>query len=246
MRRFNCPGRYLVLLRTKVNKDLRTMAQPRDTGTTPYTLAAWRLVPGRTALLVIDMQNDFLSPEGWYARSGVDIEHMRQSIDPTKALVKAARAQSVPVIWTQHGFRDAADAGVFATLREFLKDGGLRKNTWGYELHAEMDAQPDDWYVEKNRLSGFFATNLDLVLRGLKTEILLICGVLTNQCVKATAVDANYRDYKPIVVKEATGTTLPHLHEPALEMISVGVGETRTLDQTLKDLKGLSNRINEA
>jgi nicotinamidase-related amidase len=222
------------------------MVERLDASVKPYTLASWRLTPGRTALVVIDMQNDFLSAEGWYARSGVDIEHMRQAIAPTKALVATARELRVPVIWTQHGFRDAADAGVFAMLREFLKDGGLRKGTWGYELHAEMDTQPEDWYVEKNRLSGFYATNLDLILRGLNTDTVLICGVLTNQCVKATAVDANFRDYKPIVVKEATGTTLPHLHEPALEMISVGIGETRSLNQTLNDLNGLSNRINEA
>lgn len=221
------------------------MAQPTAAGATPFTLAHWRLEPGRTALVVIDMQNDFLSPDGWYAGAGVDIEHMRRAIAPTRALVAAAREQGVPVIWTRHGFRDAADAGVFATLRDFLKEGGLRQGTWGYEHYDEMDARPDDWYVEKNRLSGFYATNLDLILRGLKADTVLICGVLTNQCVKATAVDANFRDYRPIVVREATGTTLPHLHEPALEMISVGIGETRALDQTLTDLKGLSNRINE-
>ncbi len=214
-------------------------------GATPYTLASWRLTPGRTALLVIDMQNDFLSEDGWYAKSGIDISHMQQSIEPVRGLVAAAREQQVPIIWTQHGFRDMTDAGVFATLRDFMKDGGLRKGSWGYELIAEMDAQPDDWYVEKNRLSGFFATNLDLILRGLDADTVLICGVLTNQCVKATAVDANYRDYKPIVVREATGTTLPHLHEPALEMIAVGVGETRSLDTTLKDLTGLSNQTGE-
>ena len=221
------------------------MTNEAGTGITPYTLATWRLTPGRTALIVIDMQNDFLSPDGWYASSNVDISHMRKAIAPTQALVAAAREQDVPVIWTQHGFRDATDAGVFATLRDFLKEGGLRKGTWGYELHADMDAQPDDWYVEKNRLSGFFATNLDLILRGLNVDTVLICGVLTNQCVKATAVDANFRDFRPIVVKEATGTTVPHLHDPALEMIAVGIGETRDLKQTLTDLKGLSNRINE-
>ena len=213
--------------------------------TTPYARASWRLTPGRTALIVIDMQNDFLSPDGWYAKSGVDISHMRAAIEPTQALVAAARAQGVPVIWTQHGFRDGTDAGVFAGLRPFLKDGGLRKGTWGYEIAAEMDVRQEDWIVEKSRLSGFFATNLDIVLRGLDADATLICGVLTNQCVKATAVDANFRDYKPIVVAEATGTTLPHLHEPALEMIAVGVGEVRPLDQTLRDLAGLADGRNE-
>lgn len=211
----------------------------------PYALASWRLTPGRTALIVIDMQNDFLSPDGWYAQAGVDIGHMRRAVAPTQSLVRAARAAGVPVIWTRHGFRDGTDAGVFASLRPFLKDGGLRQGTWGYEIAPEMDAAPDDWYVDKNRLSGFYATNLDVILRGLNADTVLIAGVLTNQCVKATAVDANYRDYRPIVVREATGTTLPHLHDPALEMIAVGVGEVRGLDQTAADLNGLSDRVNE-
>ena len=222
------------------------MTPKKHTYQSPYNLASWRLTPGQTALVVIDMQNDFLSGDGWYGQSGIDISHMQKSIEPVQALVAGAREQGVPIIWTQHGFRNMTDAGVFATLRDFMKDGGLRKNTWGYELIEELDVRPDDWRVEKIRLSSFFATNLDLILRGLDVDTLLICGVLTNQCVKATAADANFHDYKPIVVREATGTTLPHLHEPALEMIAVGIGETRSLENTLKDLKGLSNRKNEA
>ena len=62
---------------------------------------------------------------------------------------------------------------------------------------------------------------------------MLVTGVLTNQCVAATSKDAMFRDFKPIVVEECTGTTLPHLHEPALEMIRVGWGEVRSLDETL-------------
>jgi nicotinamidase-related amidase len=97
--------------------------------TTPYELASWRLTPGRTAVVVIDMQNDFLSPDGWYAKSGVDISHMQAAIDPTRALVATAHQAGAPVIWTRHGFRNGVDAGVFAGLRPFLKDGGLRENT---------------------------------------------------------------------------------------------------------------------
>jgi len=89
----------------------------------PFTLTRWDLVPGRTAVVVIDPQNDFLHPEGWYARSGVDIAHMQASIAPTKRLVRAARDRRVPVVWTRHGFRSLKDAGPFAEHRPFLKDG---------------------------------------------------------------------------------------------------------------------------
>jgi nicotinamidase-related amidase len=107
-----------------------------------------------------------------------------------------------------------------------------------------MGVLAEDRIVDKNRLSGFYGTNLDLLLRGLNADTVLIAGVLTNQCVKATAVDANFRDYRPIVVKEATGTTLPHLHDPAREMIAVGIGEVRSLDDTISELRRINDGAN--
>ncbi len=202
----------------------------------PFEAAHWDLVPGRTALILIDPQNDFLHPDGWYAQSDVDISHMRRVIEPAKMLLDAARAQDVPIIWTRHGFRNEHDAGAFFKLRPFLRKGGLRQGTWGYEIYQPLGAREDDWYVEKNRLSAFFNTNLELILRGLNVETLLITGVLTNQCVSATSKDASYRDFQPIMVEECIGTTLPHLHRPAMEMMKVGWAEVTTLDDTLEQL----------
>jgi ureidoacrylate peracid hydrolase len=199
----------------------------------PFATASWSLVPRQTALVVIDMQNDFLHPDGWYSKSGVDIS------EPTKTLVAEARVRGVPIVWTRHGFKDERDAGVFMRLRPFLAEGGLRQGSWGYELLDDMGAAPEDWYVEKNRLSAFYNTNFELILRAMKAETLLVAGVLTNQCVAATSKDANFRDFKPIVVAECTGTTLPHLHEPALEMMSVGWCEVRSLEDTLRQIRGL-------
>jgi ureidoacrylate peracid hydrolase len=206
----------------------------------PFSPVRWELVPGRTVLVIIDAQRDFLHPDGWYATSGVDISHMRRVIEPTQQLVAAARAVRVPVLWTRHGYKDGTDGGPFMELRPFLRDGGLRQGTWGYEILDELDARADDWFVEKARLSAFFNTNLELVLRALHAETVLITGVLTNQCVAATSKDAMFRDFKPIVVEECTGTTLPHLHGPALEMISVGWGEVRALAETVAELQGLA------
>ena len=203
----------------------------------PFAKARWELVPGRTVLLAIDHQNDFLHPDGWYTRSGIDISHMQRVIEPTKELVAECRRRGVPVVWTRHGTRGVEDGGPFMQLRPFLRDGGLRVGTWGYEIIAELEPRAEDWYVEKNRLSAFFQTNLELVLRGLGAECVLITGVLTNQCVGATCKDALFRDFRPIVVEECTGTTLPRLHEPALEMISVGWGQVNTLDETLAELR---------
>jgi ureidoacrylate peracid hydrolase len=206
----------------------------------PFAPSRWKLVRDRSALIVIDPQNDFLHEEGWYARQGIDISHMRRIIEPTKELVAEARRRGVPVVWTRHGYADAAEAGPFLELRPFLEEGGLRRDTWGWELYEELDVQPEDPIVAKNRLSAFFNTNLEDVLRDLDVETVLIAGVLTNQCVAATSKDACFRDFKPIVVEECTGTTLPHLHEPAIEMMKVGWADVRSVEEARADLRALA------
>jgi ureidoacrylate peracid hydrolase len=205
----------------------------------PFAPARWELVPGQTVLLLIDMQNDFLHLDGWYAQNGIDVSHMRRVIEPTKRLVAAARSAEIPVVWTRHGYRDARDAGPFLELRPFLKEGGLRLGTWGFELYAELDARPEDWLVEKSRLSAFFNTKLETVLRALDADTVVIGGVLTNQCVAATSKDASFRDLRPIVVEECTGTTLRHLHEPAIEMMRVGWADVQALEEAVEQLDRL-------
>ena len=202
----------------------------------PFAVASWSLIPGRTVLVNIDLQNDFLHPDGWYGKSGIDISHMQRVVEPAKELVAGCRRAGVPIVWTRHGTHGIEDGGPFMELRPALRQGGLRVETWGYEILAELEPDAGDWFVEKNRLSAFFQTNLELVLRGLGAETVLLAGVLTNQCVGATCKDALFRDFKPIVVEEATGTTLPHLHEPAIEMMRVGWGQVNTLERTLAEL----------
>ena len=203
----------------------------------PFAAADWDLIPGHTALVLIDLQNDFLHPEGWYAKSGVDISHMRRVIDPTLRLLDEVRRRGVPVIWTRHGFRGQHDGGILFKLRPFMKHGGLRKDTWGHKILDVFTPSPDDWFVDKSRLSAFYATDLELILRGLGTQTVLIAGVLTNQCVNATAKDASFRDFLPVMVEDCTGTTLPHLHEPAVEMMKVGWGAVRDLEASLEELQ---------
>lgn len=212
-------------------------SSPNIIGTIPFEPIHTDLVPGRTVLLHIDAQNDFLSPEGHYAKSGVDISHMRRSIEPITKLTIEARRRGIPVIWTRHGTRGMIDGGPFMRHRPFLKDGGLRQDTWGYEIYEPLGAHPDDWYVEKTRLSAFFSTTLDMLLRNLKAETVIFTGVLTNQCVAASSKDAMFRDYLPIVVEEATGTTLPHLHDPAIEMMKVGWAEVATIADVLAQME---------
>ena len=164
---------------------------------------------------------------------------MQRSIAPLKTLLADVRKKNIPVIWTRHGTKGVEDGGPFMRLRPFLKDGGLRQNTWGYEVLQELGPKPEDWYIEKTRLSAFYCTNLEVVLRGLEAETVLFTGVLTNQWVAATSKDAVFRDFKPIVIEDCTGTTLPHLHETAIQMMRVGWAEVRDLESTLGEIRQL-------
>ena len=134
--------------------------------TTPFTDVHFDLTPGRTVLVVIDAQNDFLHNEGWYATKGIDISHMQRCIEPLRTLLGDARRKSIPVVWTRHGMRGPADGGVFMRLRPFLAEGGLRVGTWGFEVLDDLEPQADDWYVEKTRLSAFYCTTLEVVPAG--------------------------------------------------------------------------------
>ena len=119
-------------------------------GETPFEEIDVPLVAGNTAIVHIDLQNDFLHPDGHYAQNGIDIGHMRRVIEPIAKLTRVARRRGVPIIWTRHGTRGVEDGGPFMRLRPFLKDGGLRQNTWGYEILEDLEPQPNDWYVEKH------------------------------------------------------------------------------------------------
>ena len=208
--------------------------------TAPFETVRWDLNPGRTVLVVIDPQNDFLHADGWYAQQGIDIAHMQRIIEPTRQLLEDVRAKNIPVVWTRHGSRGAEDAGPFMQLRPFLKEGGLRQDSWGYEIYEELGPRAADWYVEKSRLSAFYNTNLEGVLRTLNADTVLFAGVLTNQCVAASSKDAMYRDFRPIVIEDCTGTTMPHLHEPAIEMMRVGWCDVRDLESTLSEIRQLA------
>ena len=217
------------------------MSVGRDSHTEPFVQAEWDLIPGGTAIVVIDPQNDFLHEDGWYAQNGIDISHMQRIIKPTQELVSVARENEIPLIWTRHGTRSDADAGPFFKLRPFLMDGGLRQGTWGYQLLDELGPEDGDWFVEKTRLSAFYGTNLEIILRGLNAETVIIVGVLTNQCVAATSKDAMFRDFKDIIVEDCTGTTLPHLHAPALEMAAVGWGQVTDLATVTSQIRRMHN-----
>ena len=178
----------------------------------------------KTALIVIDMQNDFCHPQGWLASIGVDVAPARQPIAPLARLLPAWRSHGMPVLWVNWGNRpDRANLSP-AALHVYNPDGRsrglgaqatpqsgkvLEKNSWGAVVVDELVQLPTDVCIDKFRMSGFWDTPLESTLRQMGMQTLLFAGVNADQCVLATLMDANFLGYDTILLEDACATTSP-------------------------------------
>ena len=211
----------------RVNEEMADISRPPLTPQ-PITLAAEtktiRLDLAKVAMVVIDMQNDFCHPEGWLAYIGVDITPARTPINPLNNLLPKLRAAEVPIIWLNWGNRpdllniSAATRHVYnptgdgVGLGDPLPSKGapvLMAGSWAAAVVDELEQKPEDIRVDKYRMSGFWDTPLDSILRNLGKTTLLFSGVNADQCVMVTLQDANFLGYDCILVKDCTATTSP-------------------------------------
>ena len=161
----------------------------------------------RTAILVIDMQNDFCSKGGWSDSRGIDISPVRAPIGPLNALLPALRRARVPVVWLNWGNRadlmnlnptvlhagNPTGGGVgYGDTPEGGRSPVLKKGSWGARICDGLKTARGDIRVDKYRLSGFWDNELDSVLRNLDAKTLLFAGVNMDRCVLATMQDAGF------------------------------------------------------
>lgn len=178
----------------------------------------------RTAIVVIDMQNDFCTPGGWVEHIGGDPRPDRAPIEPLRALLPALRAAKVPVIWVNWGNRpDLANmppnqihlykpGGEGVGLGDPLPDSGARvleKGSWAAAVVDELKPLDGDIEVDKHRISGFWDTPLDSILRNLGIRSILFAGVNTDQCVLHSLTDANFLGYGCVLLEDCCATTSP-------------------------------------
>lgn len=194
-----------------------------------------RLDAAHTALLVIDMQRDFLDPQGYAARAGVDVARLRTTIAPVRRLLAAARTGGMRVIFTREGHRpDLADCppAKLARSRAAGAEMGsagplgrlLVRGEWGHDLIEDMNLTAAEVVIDKPGYSAFHQTELDQILRGNAIQTLIVCGVTTEVCVQSTVRAATDLGYHCITVGDACAASEPQLHQPALAMIGVEGG----------------------
>ena len=179
---------------------------------------------GRTAMIVIDMQNAFCAPGGLTDLNGADLGLARAPIEPLNGLLPALRRHDVPVIWLNWGNRPDRLNVPPMTLHAFDPDergrgigdelpGGkgsvLLKDAWSSAIVDELVVGPDDIHVDKFRVSGFWDTPLDSILRNLDVRTLLFAGVNLDVCVYHTLADAHFLGYDCVLVEDCSATTAP-------------------------------------
>jgi ureidoacrylate peracid hydrolase len=189
-----------------------------DSVTLPARPEPLRLKPSETAVIVVDMQNAYASEGGYVDIAGFDVAGAAGAIAKTKAVLEAARAAGVTVIFFQNGWdKDYVEAGTpgspnwhksnaLKTMRARPELAGtlLAKGTWDYAIVDELKPQAGDIVIPKTRYSGFFNTNIDSVLRARGIRNLVFTGVATNVCVESSLRDAFHLEYFGVVLEDAT------------------------------------------
>jgi ureidoacrylate peracid hydrolase len=178
----------------------------------------------KSALLIVDMQNDFCTEGGWLHSRGIDVSPNRKPIKSLQALIGAFRTSDLPVIWVNWGVRKDL-LNISPSLRHAHNPKGdepglaqpvpgtrsevIKFGSWGAQVIDEINPGERDVQIVKHRFSAFWDTETDAILRNLGVKTLFIGGVNMDQCVMTTLEDASFLGYDTILIEDATATTSP-------------------------------------
>lgn len=204
----------------------------------------------RTAIVIIDMQRDFLEPGGFGETLGNDVSLLGKAVKPCKALLERARQKGVLVIHTREGHRpDLSDAPRAKVERGVpsMRIGAkgpmgriLIRGEPGQDIIAELYPKEGEPVIDKPGKGAFFATDLHAILNNRGIESLIVCGVTTEVCVHTTVREANDRGYRCIVPGDCCGSYFPEFHEMGLRMIKAQGGIFGWVSDSTRILEALA------
>jgi len=228
------------------------MPDPRARLTVEAEPYEFRCSPSSTALLVIDMQRDFLEHGGFGERLGNDVALLRRAVAPTRRVLDAFRTAGLHVIHTREGHRpDLADCPPSKKARGRLTAGIgdpgpmgriLVRGEPGHDIVDELKPAAGEPVVDKPGKGAFYATDLDAVLRGLGVASLVVAGVTTEVCVHTTVREANDRGYECLVLEDCVASYFPELHAAAIAMITAQGGIFGWVSPSANLLRALAQR----
>jgi nicotinamidase-related amidase len=220
--------------------------------TVPAEPYEFELDPSATALLVIDMQRDFVERGGFGEMLGNDVSPLRRAIAPTRRVLDAARARGMFVVHTREGHRpDMSDCPPTKKARGRLTCGigdhgpmgrVLIRGEPGHDIVPELAPAPGEPVVDKPGKGSFYATDLELILRERGIKSLVVTGVTTEVCVHTTVREANDRGFECLVLEDCVASYFPEFQAAAIEMIKAqgGIfGWVATSQALLQALEGV-------
>jgi nicotinamidase-related amidase len=200
----------------------------------PATPYPFELAPEATALVIIDMQRDFLEEGGFGSMLGNDVSLLASTIEPLRGVLAAAREAGMFVVHTREGHRpDLADAPPAKLARGHLSCGigdpgpfgrVLVRGEHGHDIIDELAPEPGEPVLDKPGKGAFYATDLELLLRNRGIEKLIVTGVTTEVCVHTTVREANDRGFECLVLSDCVGSYFPEFHAVGLKMIAAQGG----------------------
>ena len=214
----------------------------------PYPLA---FAPVSTALLLIDMQRDFLEQGGFGEMLGNDVSLLRRTIEPCQAVLKAARSVGLAVIHTREGHRpDLTDAPPSKLARGHLETGIgdegpmgriLVRGEIGHGIIPELAPNDDEAVIDKPGKGAFYETDLNSILKNRGIQTLIVCGVTTEVCVHTTVREANDRGYECVVLEDCVGSYFPEFQRVGIEMIKAQGGIFGWVSDSASAIKALNS-----
>jgi ureidoacrylate peracid hydrolase len=182
------------------------------------------LSPARAALILIDVQNDYVTRDGVLDRCGFDISALTPIVEVIQRVLDAARRAGVRILYVQDTRLPDGSSDSPAVLRFVTQKAGLPREltvrgTWGWQVADAVAPQANDIVIEKFREGAFVGTPLDLTLRSNGIETVVIVGAVTQGCVESTARGAYHHDYYVVLVRDALGSYSQELHDAAMTVM---------------------------
>lgn len=199
--------------------------------------AMWRVNPQKTALLVIDMQNDFVL-EGY----PMEVPMARRRIPRMQEVITECRAAGIPVVYTQHILLDTFNVSPLeSAYNPALLNAGMRKGSFGAEVVDDLKPEPDDVVIQKHRYDAFHNTQLENVLTSIsglrQVDTVIIIGTLTEVCCDSTARGAYMRDFKVAFISDATGALSDEAQAATEKTISTFFGRVLPTGELVAEIR---------
>ncbi len=189
-----------------------------------------------TALLVVDVQNDYCHQNGALARAGFDVSGAAAMMPNLHRLLDAAHACEMPVVLVQTAHDISTDSSAWRDRAGGKMKEVCRPGTWGSQFY-QIEPAPEDIVITKNRYSAFVNTKLDLVLRAREVKTLIVAGVATNVCVESTVRDACMHDYRVVLASDACSSFSAMAHLMSVNNIESYFGRAASVAQVVDALR---------